>query len=709
MNSAETAQSADKTDENLLVELSRQCVPEQAKGVVDSAFPINGLASRLYSWITTRVDTAPAPQELSDISTMRTVVEASPSDEILDELKPIEQDEGSDFQPASVPEDQLSEFSDLVNVANMPMDASPASTRQLSDEWDLIPIQPGSAELSVESALLWCLNPAIHGIRSIGVLPAPDRARRLVQMCNGDTTAAVVMAAGGEAGGAKRTRIIFEFLLRQVPFVGCPAYILTSTWIHLRAVATIAAIYGHDLDLPRTQHEILWCLLPSNPDEDAPSTGQAEIAGDSGPIAATAKAVSNVLIATAVKKSLGVSMVTDLFQLGTDLWAVGNASGVDEDGFELLSLGPSATARHYFCPQTKYNQHTFALIVLGVILPWLYRLPTILSTTILLVTAIGVASRKRILLLIPPDLVSTLSPKVIAYLVFGVHALLPVLGVSNGLTLLVQCVVPFHPVSTAERISLLVLGIMALSAGLRSAGWRPDLMGAIHVEVRKLAIFIGVFVHLLPFLDRTQAYTNRIAWLLSDTELCSTRRSLHFLSILVSASTQQMLLSQLKRRDVILHLLGAEKVFVLSLTLFFRGVSAALSNESLLPFFRQITPSPIFCCLIMVLRRYAIEAAIVLTVVPLFPTYDASPGVSMFVGLAVGAAAVVTAWTHWRNHESAYTSDMRLLFILPGIVSGKSKEVMDSMLKAGGRTAVKTVLTNLAKKLSHRIFHRKIE
>lgn len=585
--------------------------------------------------------------------------------------------------------------------------ASASSSEYSSaDEWDLIPIQPGSAELSVEAALLWCLNPAIHGIRSIGVLPAVDRARRLVEMSNGDTTAAVVMAAGGETGGAKRTRIIFEFLLRQVPFIGCPAYILTSTWTHLRAVATIAAIYGHDLERPRTQHEILWCLLPNNPDSDTNAVPPVS-GGDTGPVAATAKAVSQVLISTAIKKTVGITMVSELFQLGTDLWSVGKKSSTDDeedDGFEHLTLGPSATARHYFCPDTQFSSHRFLLTVIGVIVPWLFRLPTIISTTLVLLTGIGYSSRRQVIDIIPPPLIAS-TPKLIAYLIFATHGLLPVLGISNGLSLLV----PVHSVCTAERISLIVLGTMSLTAGLRAAGIKADIMNAIHVEVRKIAIFYGIVAHVLPFLDRSGQYTSRIAWLLSDTQLSSAQRSLHYVSILISSTTQPMLVAQLKRRDVILRLLGAERILILSMTLFFRGITAAISNESLAHFFRQLTPAPIFCCSVMVLRQYPLEAAATLTILPLIPVLVPSAVLSMGLGLIVGVFVVATVWNDYTCHESMYTSQMRLLFLLPGVVADKTKQVMDSMLKASGRTAIKTVLTNLAKNLSNRVFYRKIE
>lgn len=587
----------------------------------------------------------------------------------------------------------------MSSVDSETLDTAETISRLESDDWDVIPVQQGSPELSVEAALLWCLTPAIHGIKSIGVLSATERARKLIAASNGDTTGAVVLAAGGESGGSRRSKIIFEFLLRQVPFVGCPAYILTSTWTHLRAVATIAAIYGHDLEQARTQHEILWCLLPSQPESGSlPSPPVV----DAGPVATTAKTVSNVLISSALKKTIGVSMVTEVFQLGTDLWAASaRKSCEDEDGFELLSLGPASTARHYFCPESQFSSQTFALTAAAVLIPMLFRLPMVI-TSLLVITALLVAFNFRLLIAKAPQSVLNEGPRAVSYVIFGVHAILPILGISSGISIFLSSLL--SPVSMAERVSLLVLSSIALSGGLRGANVWAEAMEAVHVEMRKVAIIIGVIFHILPFFDRSLEYTKRIAWLLSDTELCSSSRSLHFLSIIVSSSAQQLLVAQLKRRDVILRLLGAERVMILSLTLFFRGVTAAVTTESLLPLFRQITPHPYFCCLVMTLRRFPVHAAALLTLVPLVPVWIASPGLSMALGLLTGTLLVATTWRDWKANEHAYLSHMRLLYILPGAALGKTRQVIDSMLTAGGRTAIKSVLADLAKRLSNKLF-----
>jgi hypothetical protein len=247
---------------------------------------------------------------------------------------------------------------------------------------------------------------------------------------------------------------------------------------------------------------------------------------------------------------------------------------------------------------------------------------------------------------------------------------------------------------------------MALSAGLKGADIKAECMHAIHAETRKIAIFFGIALHLLPLLDRNNVYTQRIAWLMSDTQLCSLERSLHFISVVVSSTTQQLLLQQLRKREVVLRLLGAERVMVLSLTLFFRGITAAVSTESLLPFFKSISPHPLYCCAVMTLRRHPLLAGLLLALVPLIPLWISSPVVSLLAGLIVGVSVMVVTWIDWKQNENVYLSNMRLLFILPGVVTGKTKQVVESMLQAGGKTALKSFLITMIKKLSDKILRR---
>ena len=593
-----------------------------------------------------------------------------------------------------------------LDTASVSGPSGDSSSEIVSDEWDLVNIQPGNVELSVESALLWCLNPAIYGIKSIGVLPASERARQLVRDCEGDTNGAVALASGGESGGIKRTRIIFEFLIRQVPLVGCPAFILTSTWTHLRSVAIIAAIYGHDIETPRTQHEILWCLIPSNGESTPDET--TRVSGDAGPISATAKTVSNVLISTAVKKATGISMVSELFQLGTDLWAVScrqDPRPGDDDGFECVTLGPAATARHYFCPESTFSVWKLGLVALGIVVPFAYRLPVIVSTTLLLFMMAITLTWKTIRARYIHNLILGNFPKIFSHAIFGLHASLPVIGLANGINLFMSSISTFDNHSSSDRISLAVMSMVSLTGAFKHllpSQSSADQMTGLHEFSRKLAIVVGVILHVLPLLDRSGVYVSRIAWLLSDTRLSPMSRSLHYMSVIVSSTCQQLLFSELKKREVLLRLLGAERIMVLSLTLFFRGITAAVTSDSLMPYFRQVSPHPLFCCLIMCIRKYPIQLSLLLSLIPRLPfwisPYYGGGHLVMLVGLIVGSSVVITVWNDWQQNENAYLSHMRMLYILPGTLTGKTKDVVDKMLLASGKSAMKKIFVNYVRK-----------
>ena len=526
-----------------------------------------------------------------------------------------------------------------------------------SSEWDVVNAHSTSPEMSVESAILWCLTPAIFGIRSIGVLPASERAAKLITACDGDTNAAVVLAAGGESGGVKRRRIIFDFLIRQVPFVGCPAYILTSTWTHLRAITTIAAIHGHDLHSARTQHEVLYCLLPA-------ATTLQNVSESS--VANTAKSVASSLVSI----SLGGG-VTDLLTLGTDLWA---ARSANDGEFECLSLGPSATARHFFCPENGFNLWKLAAIFFGVCIPWVLRIPIVVSlsvSTICWQMCVSRFCRSRDIL-----------AKGGSYLIFSLMTVLPVLGTANGVYLIIDSFVG------TGSVSGFILGVLSL-----------NLVNTVHV--RKFAVIFGIFVHFLPLMDVTDGlYTQRVEWMFPGE--ISRAKSVHYLSVLTSSWFQKLLLIELSKREVVLQLLGAERVMILSLTLFFRGISAAVSKESLLPFFKQITPHPLFCCTVMTVRKHTFAIALIVGIAQFIPKLFLS-FLSMLTGLLLGVFAIATLWNNWRINENTYLSNLRLLYILPGSISQKSSEIMHNLILSSGKSAMKSVLIQWAKSIALRL------
>ena len=637
----------------LLNELSAHDEPDVDKSVSDADEPI----FRAQSDALMSADSIATITSVSSISSSKDPTADEPS-EIVRQLSISEESHSHGGEDGSSP---------LGRDISCSQDSPSSST---SAQWDVVP--QSTNHHAVERALLWCLTPAIYGIRSIGVISASDRASRLIAACQGDTNAAVVMAAGGETGGSKRSRIISDFLIRQVPFVGCPAYILTSTWTHLRAIATIAAIYGHDVQLARTQHEILFCLIPQN--------GEQKF--DDAPLGTTAKSVASMLVTSAISKSTGITLVSELFQLGTDLWSTKTES---ESDFECLSLGPSATARHYFCPDNSFNRTRLVLIaVAGILVPYLYRFPSLL-----ILILVGFLIRKKIS-------VPILFPIFLSYSLFSLHAFLPVIGIVNGLNLLVQAT--FAEQWSFGSISIFILGLMALTGSLKNF----QICETVHFEVRKIAIGIAFFAHFLPLCDRSGIYMYRLGIELDVS------KSLHYISVIASSTFQQMLFSELKRREVVLSLLGAERVMILSLTLFFRGVSAAIHPESVLLFFKKITPHPLFCCLLMTVRSYTVYFALLIALTRIFPIWTSS-SLSMLFGLFIGIILISVLWNNWQINQNVYLSHMRLLHILPGTIPDKAKSIVDNLILSSGKSALKSAIFEIAKKIMAKFFLRKVD
>merc|ERR1711881_257277 len=78
----------------------------------------------------------------------------------------------------------------------------------------------------------------------------------------------------------------------------------------------------------------------------------------------------------------------------------------------------------------------------------------------------------------------------------------------------------------------------------------------------------------------------------------------------VSAFCQHHFSEVLKRREVLLKLLGAEKLLANGLCLLLNGVAIvsqqAFTNLSLAEFLEAISPPTLICCLIVSLRNYAL-------------------------------------------------------------------------------------------------------
>merc|ERR1719199_1885770 len=78
----------------------------------------------------------------------------------------------------------------------------------------------------------------------------------------------------------------------------------------------------------------------------------------------------------------------------------------------------------------------------------------------------------------------------------------------------------------------------------------------------------------------------------------------------ISVGCQQRLVDLLSRREVLLRLIGAERITAQTVCLLLKGVAVALgpalSSNPIQEFFDSVTPSPICCVLVVAVRSQAL-------------------------------------------------------------------------------------------------------
>jgi len=185
-----------------------------------------------------------------------------------------------------------------------------------------------------------------------------------------------------------------------------------------------------------------------------------------------------------------------------------------------------------------------------------------------------------------------------------------------------------------------------------------------------------------------------LAWLLGAGRGASPLRSekaVAFSLSLVSVISQQRLYELLGRREVLLRLIGAERVTASTLCLLLRGVSVALSTKTgpnpIADFLNSVAPPPIFCVLVVALRSQAVVLGTSLALMPRLAcsgVLGSAP--SLLIGMVAGAyAAHVVLHVWYTSHGDLDSPAMRLAILVPGSVSCKAKGLLRGAI-AGVRT-----------------------
>jgi len=132
------------------------------------------------------------------------------------------------------------------------------------------PPDAGSAESvedfskKLESVLSFTIDQATAGVRlpSVRIPSVAEQAEELLHVHRNDRNSAVKAAARIEDDDTWRSKLP-DFLIQQVPVVGCSTVLLRELWRNIRRCALVAHLYGHDTRSPETQALILTCLVPA--------------------------------------------------------------------------------------------------------------------------------------------------------------------------------------------------------------------------------------------------------------------------------------------------------------------------------------------------------------------------------------------------------------------------------------------------------------
>lgn len=644
-----------------------------------------------------------------------------------------------------------------------------------------------SIEAAIERVLVWMLYPSIHGIPKLGVVSAQERANELLAEHGHDIESAVrSIVAGSEAS---QSAIVVDFFLERIPLFGCPTVLLKNTWSTLRSVEMIAVLNGHDLEIQRVQHEVLWCLVPQNEDKpSAISPGTGSINEDN-PICKTAKDVAKAMIKGALSRCTGYQTAADCFELASLLCG---KTVVDDDGFVHVTSTPAALARDWFRRQSLVSTRALLccwlpLLVLGSLAPTIFAflsyapnvfrrvkhlwnqvpheafemLPTILlslSGAALTIHCLGPIGPQGLRTLHPRNLynkvrsstvletVQDLTPQVTACVVFSVHALLPACSAYSA----VNMALPVNTTSTSlywtsgwgllHWLGITLVGSYNLAAtllshlqnehevGSRTAQALLRMLEHSQIILKACCVFVAwTYVSLALDLVITWfchgTFNFRVAAGHLTTKLgvvnfvakalgadhtvnpLNSDRTIIFILSALSVWSQHKLLALLRRRELLLRLIGAERVMASTMCLLFKGVAALVHGHAIAAFLIRVAPPAPLCILIVAARKHSVSIGISLGVLPLLEGLGWIT--CLVVGLLAGACITAVILHEWYSNAADLGSPAtRLAFLIPGNVSGRAKGLLKDLLDNARKRAVQYVAAGLLDRAIRFIFQR---
>jgi len=291
--------------------------------------------------------------------------------DIRDELNPSINDAGAD--------DGSCQTLSLADDAWLVVDHSGSVLEEDDGKW----LTPSGMEAKIGGVMTWMLSPAVHGVGGkFGVPSAVERAAEILIGHDRDVDASVrEVVAGSERSVSK---LVIDFCLERIPVIGCPSVLLKTTWGNLRSILIIAALYGHDLESPRVQHEALLCMVPAGEEVDKPWLGC--FGSRSFVVSETAQRVAKIMIKSALRRATGLEAAAECFELASILYRTIGEHDVDEDGFVHVVGTPASAARDFFRrrPSTScvWLWTLFSVLLLGTVSPLLRTLLPWMATAV---------------------------------------------------------------------------------------------------------------------------------------------------------------------------------------------------------------------------------------------------------------------------------------------------------------------------------------
>ncbi|CAK9034608.1 unnamed protein product [Durusdinium trenchii] len=572
------------------------------------------------------------------------------------------------------------------------------------------PPDVGSAESvedfskKLESVLSFTIDQATAGVRlpSVRIPSVAEQAEELLHTHRNDRNAAVKAAARIEDDDTWRSKLP-DFLIQQVPVVGCSTVLLRELWRNIRRCALVAHLYGHDTRSPETQALILTCLVPAgggSPAVPAVPSGSGSASsqqgfvkpnavGNPGSAAGLEDVVSSRRVALLVSRALAketfvratgfktAGQVVGLLEVAGRLLASNTKDASTESAAALSSetddtlvadaTSPVQVSLVVFRPLSMDERPS---VVIGLLALWL--LPIFVSAArfvfnkvyplmaqrmeLPLAALVGVLLIMQVLgvlavIWVQQNLENFLS--IPATLVFVLYTLIPAISVCLATRSVLQ--------GAHEAPFFALLGVFNLASGyLRWAGDLSDDAALDQQPIPRFAacreqvtrwrewLWIGLLIDFV-----LEEIMGRVCGLhalrLLGPPITSTQatlveyRTLAFAVGLVAAQAQARALVLLQRRSVLLRLLGARKAFIGGITLLLMGAFAVVQQPRTMAFLREVSPTPWWCCMVLWLRQFGAIAGALLPLVLYTLVQPQSFGrlsVDTLVPLAVSAGCV---------------------------------------------------------------------